>query len=258
MILTNPFDAPDAVRARAALADPLVMYLVVRREAVTSLDELLAAAAMATLRAEWGYAANKDYAADFAAWHAASFRKVTLRASEKDWTKLLTAYPDHALGGTAGAPVVAALPPRAKSAAGKLLHDLQAYVIAVSELPRAPISLDLARPVMLVAPNPAVTMSAGKLVAQVGHAALMSATAPAWATVPEPWRAGLAAWRSAGALVVPRFPSSAGWAAALAGLDGAAVTDSGLTEVAPGSRTVLALRPMAGPELRAAVATLAR
>ena len=72
-------------------------------------------------------------------------------------------------------------------------------------------------------------MSSGKIVAQVAHAAVMAAEAlPAWAEAGAPGR-----------LVAP-----AGFAALAAREDLAArVVDAGLTEVAPGTVTVLALPP---------------
>lgn len=258
MILTNPFDSPESVRARETQTDPLVMYLVVRRKRVPSLDALLAAAATATVKVERKYAKDPRFAADFARWHAGSFRKVTLRANERDWPKVLAQYPEHVLGVTEGVPIAAALPPRARSAADKVIAGLQAYVAAPDELGRAPIKLDPIHSTMLLVPNPGLAMSAGKLIAQVAHGALMCATAPAWTKAPVGWAADVAAWEQTGYLVAPRFPTAAGWVAAQAELDGCAVTDSGLTEVLPGSRTVLALRPRSGPALRAAAAILAK
>ena len=77
--------------------------------------------------------------------------------------------------------------------------------------------------------NPALEMSSGKVVAQVAHAAVMAAAAlPAWAEAGAPGR-----------LVAPR-----GFAELAARDDLAArVVDAGLTEVAPGTVTVLALPP---------------
>ena len=77
--------------------------------------------------------------------------------------------------------------------------------------------------------NPALEMSSGKVVAQVAHAAVMAADAlPDWAAAGAPGR-----------LVAPR-----GFAELAARQDLAArVVDAGLTEVAPGTVTVLALPP---------------
>jgi hypothetical protein len=79
--------------------------------------------------------------------------------------------------------------------------------------------------------NPALEMSSGKVVAQVAHAAVMAAEAlPDWVAEGCPGRL--------------LAPSAAGFAALERG-DGlvARVVDAGLTEVAPGTVTVLALAP---------------
>jgi peptidyl-tRNA hydrolase len=77
--------------------------------------------------------------------------------------------------------------------------------------------------------NPDLEMSSGKVVAQVAHAAVMAAAElPEWAEAGAPGR-----------LVAPR-----GFADLAAREDLAArVVDAGLTEVAPGTVTVLALPP---------------
>jgi peptidyl-tRNA hydrolase len=77
--------------------------------------------------------------------------------------------------------------------------------------------------------NSELEMSSGKVVAQVAHAAVMAAEAlPAWAQAGAPGR-----------LVAPR-----GFAELAARQDRPArVVDAGLTEVAPGTVTVLALAP---------------
>src|SRR5688572_28335883 len=81
-------DHPDSVDARASQDDPSVMYLVVRKEHGASLEELLVAAARATLDAVTRYGDDPRYADEFAHWASRSFRKVCLRANEKDWPKV--------------------------------------------------------------------------------------------------------------------------------------------------------------------------
>jgi peptidyl-tRNA hydrolase len=79
--------------------------------------------------------------------------------------------------------------------------------------------------------NPAAVMSSGKTVAQVAHAAVMAADTGA-----------LEAWVAAGCPGTVIAPGAARFAALAAqGACVARVVDAGLTEVAPGTITVLAL-----------------
>jgi peptidyl-tRNA hydrolase len=79
--------------------------------------------------------------------------------------------------------------------------------------------------------NPAVTMTAGKTAAQVGHAAQL-----AWHAMPAGRRR---AWAAAGCPVRLVAVSASGWREAL-DRAGAVVRDGGLTEVTPGTTTALA------------------
>jgi peptidyl-tRNA hydrolase len=82
--------------------------------------------------------------------------------------------------------------------------------------------------------NPGLTMSAGKAMAQAGHAAQL-----AWWGTDERSRA---AWRDAGLAVAVRTAAPATWAALVdSGLP--VVRDAGFTEIEPGSCTVIADAP---------------
>jgi peptidyl-tRNA hydrolase len=97
------------------------------------------------------------------------------------------------------------------------------------EPPPAP---DLSQPVLWL--NPELEMSAGKAMAQVGHAAQL-----AWMVLPDEDRK---LWRESGFALSVRTPSAARWAALLAsGLP--VVQDAGFTEIDPGSYTVIADHP---------------
>ena len=198
--------------------DPLRMFLVLRRGAIGTLAraaELGGAAAVRCVR---------DFDID-PEWRGRP-GKVCLRArTTAQWAAVLGE--PHALAGEADGESVAALPPRRRSERGPLLERLQAMSTALGE---APAKLERPQPdAVTYALNPALEMSSGKVVAQVAHAAVMAAAAlPRWAEAGAP-----------GQLVAPRD-----FAALAAGEDLAArVVDAGLTEVAPGTVTVLALAP---------------
>jgi hypothetical protein len=193
------------------------MFLVLRRGAIETLERaavLGGAAAVACVR---------EFPID-PEWRERP-GKVCLRArNPAQWEAVLEE--PHALAGDPGAEAVVALPPRRRSERGPLLERLQAMS---SDLGPAPTELEGAHQGITYVLNPALEMSSGKVVAQVAHAAVMAAEAlPGWAEAGAPGR-----------LVAPR-----GFAELAARDDLAArVIDAGLTEVAPGTVTVLALPP---------------
>jgi Peptidyl-tRNA hydrolase PTH2 len=196
------------------------MFLVVRRGGVTSIaegGELAGAAAVACVRA---------FADDpaMAAWQPRP-GKVTLRARGGQWDQVLAEEP-HVLAGDA----VAAIPPRRRSERGPLLERLQAMTTALQPAPET-VEPDPGRVSYLV--NPALEMSSGKTLAQIAHAAVMAAGSGRL----EPWVAAGCPAR----VVVP--PPAAFDALCRSGDLAARVVDGGLTEVAPGTVTVLALAP---------------
>ncbi|HLM50786.1 MAG TPA: aminoacyl-tRNA hydrolase [Solirubrobacteraceae bacterium] len=211
--------------------DPLRMYLVVRRGGLTDLargGELAGAAAVACVRLA---ADDERFAADLEAWRPRP-GKVTLRARGGQWTQLLDAHA-HVLAGEPDGAAVAALPPQRRSRRDALLDRLQAMTSAL-EPPPGTVARDPARVTYVV--NPRLEMSSGKTLAQIAHAAVMAAGTGAL----EPWVA-------AGCPARVVRPAQRGAFDALCASDGLAarVVDAGLTEVAPGTVTVLALPPAA-------------
>jgi peptidyl-tRNA hydrolase len=211
--------------------DPLRMFLVVRRGAVASVargGELAGAAAVRCVRA---FAGDERFAADLAAWRQRP-GKVTLRARGGQWAQVLAEEP-HVIAGDAEGEAVAALPPRRRSARGPLLERLQAMTSGL-EPPPDRADPDPAR--VTYAVNPRLEMSSGKTLAQIAHAAVMAADG-----------GGLDEWIAAGCPARVVAPPQAAFDA-LCTSDGLAarVVDAGLTEVAPGTVTVLALPPGVG------------
>jgi hypothetical protein len=203
----------------AASADPLRMYLVVRRGAVddrSRAGELAGAAAVTCVR-------EPAFAEAVAAWRPRP-GKVCLRArSAGQWEQVLEE--PHTLAGDA----VAALPPRRRSERGPLLERLQAMS---TDLGSAPAEAPPVPGAVTYVLNPDAPMSSGKTLAQIAHAAVMAADA------------GLDGWVAAGCPGQVLAPARDAFAAAAARDDLAAcVADAGLTEVAPGTITVVALAP---------------
>ncbi len=229
----NPHDDPEAVRARSEQEDPWVMYLVVRRERLPSLGELLAASATAAVRCVDQWRDHPAWRAGFDAWLDRSFRKVCLRASEKDWAKL-QGY-DQGLGHARGGAVLCALPPRTKSQRDKLLVNLQAFTTGDFA---EDLGDETAEPAMRLVRNEGVTMSAGKALAQVAHASLH-----ACGLFEREDPGAFARWRAAGLPCVLRGADARAWSALKQAEPVAVVRDAGLTEVTPGSETFLALTP---------------
>jgi peptidyl-tRNA hydrolase len=204
--------------------DPLRLFLVVRRGAVETLDRaavLAGAAALACVRA---YEHDPEHAEAFAEWRPRP-GKVCLRArSPSQWEAVLEL--PHALAGDA----VAALPPRRRSERGPALERLQAMSTDLGD-PPSRLGADDDPAALTYVLNPRLEMSSGKVVAQVAHAAVMAGDA-------------LPGWDGAGRLV---RPSPEAFDALQAGDLAARVVDAGLTEVPPGTVTVVALAPRAAP-----------
>jgi Peptidyl-tRNA hydrolase PTH2 len=202
------------------MSDPLRMYLVVRRGAAGDLaraGELAGAAAVACVR-------EPDFAEAVAAWRPRP-RKVCLRArTDGQWRQVLEQ--PHALAGDA----VAALPPRRRSERGPLLERLQAMSTDLGAAPETAPARPGALTYLL---NPQAPMSSGKTLAQVAHAAVIAAETGRFED-----------WVEAGCPARMLAPPADDFAAAAARDDLAAcVADAGLTEVAPGTVTVIALAP---------------
>ena len=206
--------------------DPLRMYLILRRGAIAELaraGELAGAAAVACLRV---FETQPEYEEAIAAWRERP-GKVCLRArTNAQWEQVL-AEP-HALAGEADGEAVIALAPRRRSQRGPLLERLQAMSSALEPPPEeAPEQAGT----VTYALNPAAVMSSGKTVAQIAHAAVMAADT-----------GELEDWVAAGCPGQVIAPGPARFAALAAQRTCVArVVDAGLTEVAPGTVTVLAL-----------------
>jgi peptidyl-tRNA hydrolase len=218
--------------------DPLRMYLVLRRGAIATLaraGELAGAAAVACLRT---FGDDPEHREAIAQWRERP-GKVCLRARTlAQWEQVL-AEP-HAIAGDRDGEAVVALAPRRRSQRGPLLERLQAMSTALDPPPARAQAGDR-RAGLTYALNPEATMSSGKTVAQVAHAAVMADESGA-----------LEDWVAAGCPGRVLAPDAATFAL-LAAHGGcvARVVDAGLTEVPPGTITVVALAPGPADELPA-------
>jgi peptidyl-tRNA hydrolase len=204
--------------------DPLRMFLVVRRGAVDSVargGELAGAAAVRCVR---------EFADDpaMAEWRPRP-GKVTLRARGGQWDRVLEE--PHAVAGDGDG--VIALPPRRRSERGALLEQMQAMTSALEAPPVVDSPGTVAGRLTYVL-NPTLEMSSGKTLAQVAHAAVIAADT-----------AALEEWVGSGCPARVVVAGSASQFDSLCKSDALAarVVDGGLTEVAPGTVTVLALPP---------------
>jgi peptidyl-tRNA hydrolase len=217
------------------MEDPYRMYLVVRRGAFDELAVGCELAGAAAVKAVRRFGADPEYEEAVAAWKVRP-GKVTLRARGGQWDEVLRQESFEYAGDLDGAAVLA-LPPIRRSERSELIaRKLQAFA---SEL--VPIPTVDTRPTpdpggrMTYVINPALEMSTGKTMAQVAHAATMSAAT-----------GRVDAWIDAGCPGRAVVPESQKLFDALCRADGdlsAKVEDAGLTEVPPGTITVLAIPP---------------
>ncbi|MDP9840805.1 peptidyl-tRNA hydrolase [Streptosporangium lutulentum] len=210
--------------------DKKVLPLVVRieRSAPPERSDALEAAALAvlTLLNDPRALDDGEWAEQVRAWETIGIRKVVRRARGAEWRRVLDLPGLTVVSGTAE---VRVHPPVPLDDWPKDLSRLQVSgtELADSAEPGAPGDVVLWL-------NPELEMSAGKAMAQAGHAAQL-----AWWGSDERARR---AWREAGLAVAVRTADPARWAA-LVGEGLPVVRDAGFTEIEPGSRTVIADAP---------------
>ncbi|GIH28412.1 peptidyl-tRNA hydrolase [Acrocarpospora phusangensis] len=202
-----------------------MLPLVVRIERATPPEraDALEAAARAVLTlldepGEWGEAIQE--------WERIGIRKVVRRARGSEWRRVLEL---PGLTATAGTAEVRVHPPIPLDGWPKELSRLQ---VSGTDLEDSG-ELGPAGDVVLWV-NPGLTMSAGKAMAQCGHAAQLAW----WGTGPEE----RTAWRAAGFALDVRTAEPKDWQE-LVTSDLPAVRDAGFTEIEPGSVTVIADTP---------------
>ncbi|MFJ3837349.1 aminoacyl-tRNA hydrolase [Streptomyces sp. NPDC054904] len=225
----SPFRLEHVLRDEAP---QFVLPLVVRIEkteppARTDALETAARAVLVLLADERAHGEG-EWAEAVRDWQDARIRKVVRRARGAEWRKAET-LPGITVSGEASQ--VRVFPPVPLDGWPKELAKLQVSGTDLDDPgPVPPAAADL--PVLWL--NPDLGMSAGKAMAQVGHAAQLAW----WELTP----AERTAWRDSGFRLAARTAPRERWAE-LGGSGLPVVRDAGFTEIAPGSCTVVADHP---------------
>jgi peptidyl-tRNA hydrolase len=211
------------------LAPQYVLPLVVRVERATppARPDALEAAAVAvlTLLTDPRSYGDGEWAGAVAAWTDARIRKVVRRARGAEWHRA------EALDGitvTRRTAEVRVFPPVPLDGWPRDLARLQVAGTDLTD-PRPPARPAPGLPVLWL--NPDLEMTAGKAMAQVGHAAQLGLSVVDPATAAE--------WRADGFPLAVRTAAKRRWAELLR-RDLPVVRDAGFTEVAPGTCTAVA------------------
>ena len=228
-----PGDSPFQSEASARDDAPqFVLPLVVRIEkaAPPSRTDALETAARAVLAmlSDERSAGDGEWAQVMSDWQDARIRKVVRRARGAEWRRA-EALPGITVQGKSAE--VRVFPPVPLDGWPRELAKLQVSGTDLDD-PEPPVEEDPAQPVLWL--NPDLGMSAGKAMAQAGHAAQL-----AWWELSDEERA---AWRDAGFPLAVRTADPARWGR-LTGSGLPLVRDAGFTEIAPGSCTVVADHP---------------
>ncbi|UUA05356.1 peptidyl-tRNA hydrolase [Streptomyces sp. CRCS-T-1] len=216
----SPFRSETSVRDTAP---QFVLPLVVRIERgdpPVRTDALeTAARAVLTILGDERSAGDGEWARAMRDWQDARIRKVVRRARGAEWRRA-EALPGITVTGESAE--VRVFPPVPLDGWPKDLARLQVSGTDLDD-PEAPVAADPAAPVLWV--NPHLGMTAGKAMAQAGHAAQLAW----WELTGEEQ----AAWRDAGFPLAVRTAAPARWPELTdSGLP--VVRDAGFTEIAPG------------------------
>ncbi|TDO68184.1 peptidyl-tRNA hydrolase [Kribbella sp. VKM Ac-2571] len=217
-----------------------MLTLVVRveknaRPAQTDALETAARAVLAILADERSYGEG-EWAPAMAAWQDNRIRKITKRARGIEWRRA-EALPGITVRGTGVGSLeavaeVRVFPPTGVDDVPPELFKLQVTGTDFEDTADLP-PVESGVPVLWL--NPTLEMSSGKAMAQCGHAAQL-----AWWALSS---AGRKEWAAADFALAVRTAGRAQWQELLA-TRLPVVQDAGFTEVAPGSRTVIADHPL--------------
>jgi peptidyl-tRNA hydrolase len=217
------------------------MYLVVRKDHPLTVAHAMALAGAGSVRCADRFRPEPRWAEAFRAWGVRP-RKVALRADAEQVEELQATVDAEAVESAVGVTLLA-LPPRRRSESEALLAALRPYPDPPrpkgESADKAPG--DVPVPLRYII-RPGILRTAGKAMAQAGHAALMCAD-----RVGPRHPEAFAAWRAAGAPGEVRVADLPRWAALRESPLSVVVADAGLTQVEPGTETVIAVAPVADP-----------
>lgn len=237
-VWANHQDHDAAALARAAQADPWRMWLILRYKSALWSDLMPALAAQACLKLlhDPGLTDEQRHAVDV--WKRVSFGKVTLRANEGQWQRLLAEVPGVAVAPAHGTDLIYATVPAPRSQRPALLGKLQS--LGARDTGPEPDMYPPVHPAAAVyAVKQSLHMSLGKTMAQVAHAAMILLESP----LAHEQTARFFDWRDAGWPGRTIWVTDARFEQLKRSHDCVAVRDGGLTEVEPGTETVLAFAP---------------
>ena len=207
--------------------DALVMYFIVRKDVPLSLAEAMAAAGAAAARCDERFGGEERWHE----WRDSSFRKVALRASPEELERVRS---DEDCVEAHG---ILCLPPQRMSERSPLLEALLPFTDAPRPPAEPPPPADDV-PAMLYLIRPGVMKTAGKAMAQAGHASLMCLYQ--WGEI---HAERFADWRAADRPGELGTATDEQWER-LREADGTVVVrDGGRTQVEPGTETVIAFVP---------------
>jgi peptidyl-tRNA hydrolase len=195
------------------------MYYVVRSGVPFSLERAMASAGAAAVECVERFGADER-------WRERP-RKVALRADDAEFRQV-----QEEERCAVEQEVLLCLPPRRRSDRSSLLEALQPFTDAPRPKDPEP---DERSPTMAYVIRPGVMRTAGKAMAQAGHAALMCVEQFGAAH-----KDRFEAWREAGR---PGELLTEGWERYREDPEAVTVSDAGHTQVAPGTETVIALVP---------------
>jgi len=201
--------------------DPWVMYYVVRSGVPFSLERAMASAGAAAVDCIERFG-------PFEEWHERP-RKVALRAGEPEFAEI-----ESEERCAVEQEFLLCLTPRRRSGRSELLERLQPFTDAPRPKEEA---ADERSPTMTYVIRPGVMRTAGKAMAQAGHAAQMCVEELA-----SEHEQRFTAWKEAGR-PGELIASGDAWERYRDDPEAVTVSDAGHTQVAPGTETVIALVP---------------
>lgn len=233
-VIKVPHQTPEEIFNNSQQEDPYVMYYVVRSGSKLDLGQAMVLAGAGAVLCSDQYSKTEKWSKSFSDWYQESYRKVVLRATEEEFAQAQEL--DSVSLSSHQGEMLLCLPPRRKSEREDALLELKPF----TDAKKANLEVGEHDPLSIYyIIRPEVFKSAGKAMAQAGHASLMCAHLFA-----EEYAEELKEWREKGCPGVV-LAAQQNWEFLKNNLDCSYVTDAGLTQVDPGTETVLVIPPTA-------------